>query len=66
MEKTGNNSVKGAASSAQLWRLNQCGLLDLRDEPGPPLERGPAKEVLAAAAQAGLWQPIRGTRGLRA
>jgi hypothetical protein len=42
--------------------LNQIGLLDLRDEPGEPLERSEAKEVLAEAARLGLWQPVRGPR----
>lgn len=52
------------ATSAQLWRLNECGLLELRDEPGEPLERLPLKEVLGAAARAGLWSPARAPRGV--
>jgi hypothetical protein len=56
---------KKLASQAMLWRLNQIGLLDLRDEPGEPLERAPLKEVLALAAAQGLWQPAaRGQRGM--
>lgn len=56
---------KKLASPAMLWRLNQIGLLDLRDEPGEPLERPPLKEVLALAAAQGLWQPAaRGQRGV--
>jgi len=51
------------ATAAQLWRANQCGLLDIRDEPGPVLERMVVKELLAAAAREGLWTPIRGVRG---
>lgn len=52
------------ASAAQLWRLNACGLLELRDDPGEPLERTEAKEVLVAAAAEGLWTPkVRGERG---
>jgi hypothetical protein len=53
------------ATAAQLWRLNEIGLLELRAEPdlddrllGPPV-----KEVLAAAAMAGLWTPAHGVRG---
>ena len=52
------------ASEKMMWRLNQCGLVELRDEPGPPLERSVVKEVLAAAAAEGLWTPkVRGERG---
>jgi len=51
------------ATAAQLWRANQLGLVDLRDEPGEPLQRGVMKEVLGAAAKAGLWSPARGVRG---
>ena len=57
------------ASSAQLWRLNACGLMRLVDWPdeelGQPLERTEAKEVLIAAAAEGLWtpKPARGERG---
>ena len=58
-----NRSTKGIASSAQLWRMNELGLIDVRAEPGPPLERPVAKEILAAAAKAGLWEPVRGVRG---
>ena len=52
------------ASAAQLWRANQCGLLELRDAPAEPLERVPMKEVLGAAAKAGLWHPTRAPRGM--
>ena len=58
------NEDRGAASAQQLWRLNQIGLIDLRDEPGDPLARVPMKEVLAQAATDGLWTPIRGVRGV--
>jgi hypothetical protein len=52
------------ASSAQLWRANECGLLEVRDEPGEPVTRGEMKEILAEAARLGLWQPAaRGERG---
>jgi hypothetical protein len=57
------------ASSAQLWRLNACGLLRLVDWPEEeleqPLERTEAKECLIAAASEGLWEPkpVRGERG---
>jgi hypothetical protein len=57
MEKM-ENGADVLASQAQLWRLNQLRLLELRDEPiGRALERREAKEVLAAAASRGLWQP---------
>jgi hypothetical protein len=53
------------ASEKQLWRANECGLLDVRDEPGEPIERGELKEILALAAARGLWQPAaRGARGM--
>lgn len=55
-------SARGAATAAQLWRANQCGLIELRDEPAEPLERTVMKEVLAEAARLGLWQPVRGVR----
>jgi hypothetical protein len=53
------------ASQAQLWRLNELGLLTLRDEPDldDRLLSAPVKEVLAAAANAGLWTPAHGVRG---
>jgi hypothetical protein len=58
-----NVNEKHLASSAQLWRLNQIGLIDVRDEPGEPLERTTAKEILAEAAKRRLWNPARGERG---
>jgi hypothetical protein len=58
-----NVEEKELASSAQLWRLNQIGLVDVRDEPGEPLERTAAKEILAEAAKRRLWNPARGERG---
>jgi len=57
-----NGSTKGVASASQLWRMNVLGLLDLRDEPGEPLERAAMKEVLAEAVRLGLWVPVRGDR----
>jgi molybdenum cofactor biosynthesis enzyme MoaA len=45
------------ASSAQLWRLNECGVLKVRSTPGDPLLREPMKELLAELAEAGAWQP---------
>lgn len=59
-----DNGSKGAASAQQLWRLNVLGLLDVRDEPGEPLQRAPLKEILGEAARLGLWHPIRGARGV--
>lgn len=52
------------ATEKQLWRANACGLLEVRDEPGEPIERGVLKEILAEAARLGLWRPAaRGERG---
>jgi hypothetical protein len=49
----------------QAWRLNSLGLLSILDEPAEPIERDEAKEILAAAAVQGLWQPAaRGARGV--
>jgi hypothetical protein len=59
-----DDNDKTLATAPMLWRLNQIGLLDLRDEPGEPLERAPLKEVLGEAARRGLWHPIRGVRGV--
>ena len=57
-------SDSNIATEKQVWRANQLGLLELRDEPGEPLERDVMKEVLAEAAKLGLWQPAaRGERG---
>ena len=60
------NSAQLLAGQAQLWRLNQLRLLELRDDPaGRALYRGECKEILHAAAEAGLWQPQpRGPRGM--
>jgi hypothetical protein len=65
MNRSGSTSGGSRASAPQLWRLNELGLLDLRDEPnfGERLLSLPCKEVLAAAAQAGLWSPAHGVRG---
>jgi hypothetical protein len=59
------DSSERRATAAQLWRLNDLGLLTLRDEPelGDRLLSAPVKEVLAAAAMAGLWTPAHGVRG---
>ena len=53
------------APDKQLWRLNELGLLALRDEPDlhDRLLSAPVKEVLAAAANAGLWVQAHGVRG---
>lgn len=58
-----SRSTKGLASAQQLWRANECGLIDVRDEPGPPLTRVILKEILAEAVRQKLWVPIRGVRG---
>jgi hypothetical protein len=59
-----NQNTSKNATSAMLWRFNEIGLLELRAEPGAPLERLPLKEVLGAAARAGLWSPARAPRGM--
>jgi hypothetical protein len=58
-----DDNDKTLATAPMLWRLNQIGLLEVRDEPGEPLERAPLKEILGEAARLGLWHPIRGVRG---
>jgi hypothetical protein len=58
-----NNNGRTNATAPQLWRANELGLLELRDEPGRPLANVVLKEVLAAAVKAGLWSPARGARG---
>ena len=64
MDNQPNNGSR-RATAAQLWRLNELGLLTLRDEPelDDRLLGAPVKEVLAAAAMAGLWTPAHGVRG---
>jgi hypothetical protein len=59
------NGRERRATAAQLWRLNELGLLEVRDEPqlGDRLMSAPVKEILAAAAMAGLWTPAHGVRG---
>jgi hypothetical protein len=51
------DAIESAATAAQCWRLNQLGLLELRDEPGKPLARDVVKELLAEAVRRGLWAP---------
>jgi len=46
------------AGERQLWRLNKLGYLTLREAPGgPPVERGEAYDLIAKAAEDGLWTP---------
>ena len=60
------NGAELLASQAQLWRLNQLRLLELRDEPaGRALYRGECKEVIAETVKRGMWTPHpRGLRGM--
>ena len=46
------------ASAKQLWRLNDLGLLDLREEAGDeiPISSEEASKSLQAAAENGRWQ----------
>jgi hypothetical protein len=46
-----------AATASQCWRLNQLGLLEIREEPGDPIPRDVVKELLAEAVERGLWAP---------
>jgi hypothetical protein len=54
---TNGDAIRAAASASQCWRLNQLGLLELREEPGEPLARAVVKELLSDAVRRGLWQP---------
>jgi hypothetical protein len=40
-----------------MWRLNQLGLVKLRETPGEPIPRETVKELLADAVRQGLWAP---------
>jgi hypothetical protein len=40
-----------------LWRLNERGLLELRAEPGKPLDRTSANAKLDEALDKGWWEP---------
>jgi hypothetical protein len=51
------DAIRAAASPAQCWRLNQLGLIALRETPGEPIPRDVVKELLAEAVRQGLWQP---------
>jgi hypothetical protein len=51
------DAIRAAASPAQCWRLNQLGLLEIREAPGEPIGRDVVKELLAEAVREGLWQP---------
>lgn len=51
------NTNPAAASAAQCWRLNQLGLLQIREKPGEPIPRDVVKELLAEAVRRGLWAP---------
>jgi hypothetical protein len=63
-ENPNGNAIRAAATAAQCWRLNQLGLLEIREEPGEPIARDTVKELLADAVREGLWQPqARGAKG---
>jgi hypothetical protein len=51
------NTNGSEATSAQLWRLNRLGILELRKRPGDPLDRRLVKKLLGELAAEGLWQP---------
>jgi hypothetical protein len=42
-----------------LWRLADLGLLELRREPGKPLDREDAHAMLDCAVARGWWEPER-------
>lgn len=46
-----------AATGRQLWRLNQLGLLRVADEAASEISKSDAHEKLAAAREAGEWEP---------
>jgi len=56
-ENPNRNAIRSAATPAQCWRLNQLGLIQLRESPGPPIARDVVKELLAEAVRQGLWHP---------
>jgi hypothetical protein len=56
-ETTNGNVNRAAASAAQCWRLNQLGLIQLRESPGEPISRDVVKDLLAEAVRQGLWAP---------
>jgi hypothetical protein len=56
-DNANGNAIRAAASPAQLWRLNQLGLLEMRERPDDPIARDVVKELLADAVRQGLWQP---------
>ena len=57
IRKNGKRNTDLIASSAQLWRLNEIGALQLRREVGAPIPRDNAKQLLAELARAGVWEP---------
>lgn len=59
MDKHGNGRPNAdlLMSSAQCWRLNEIGCLQIRQEPGLPISRDTAKALLAELARAGVWEP---------
>jgi hypothetical protein len=56
-DNTNGIAVETLASNRQLWALNAVGCLELRLEPGEPIHREIAKELLHDLADAGLWRP---------
>jgi hypothetical protein len=56
-DNVNGDAIRSAASAAQCWRLNQLGLLEIREEPGEPIPRDVVKELLAEAVRRGLWKP---------
>ena len=56
-EKANGTANRAAASAAQCWRLNQLGLLEIRETPAEPISRDVVKQLLAEAVKRGLWQP---------
>lgn len=54
---TNGDAIRTAATANQCFRLNQLGLLELREAPGEPIPKDVVKELLAEAVREGLWQP---------
>jgi hypothetical protein len=46
-------------TSRALWRLCDLGLLELRREPGKPIDREDAHAMLDYAVEQGWWEPER-------
>jgi len=55
--RTTGGPVARLASGAQLWRLNQLGILSEALNAEEPVSADRARELLSEAASRGLWAP---------